>query len=201
MPDPTFPGARVMPDDPRYPTLVRVFNQRWVGDPRHVQVVGDAQQVVRAVQDGVDRNLRITVRSGGHCYEGWASLNDGVIIDVSSMHAAGWDAANQWYFIEGGCTNWDLYNQIYRQYNVTLPAGSCYSVGAGGHICGGGYGLLSRLHGLTGGWLHGVEVVCVNKDRKACLVRATRDSESQEEQDLFWAHTGGGGGNFGVITK
>ena len=198
---PAFPGARVTPDDPRYPTLIRGFNQRWVGQPRYVQVVGDAQQIVEVVQRCVDENVRITVRSGGHCYEGWVSLNDGVIIDVSSMHGAGWDEENQWFYIEGGCTNWDIYNQLYRQYGVTLPAGSCYSVGAGGHICGGGYGLLSRLHGLTVDWLYGVEVVHVTEDRKARLVRVTKDSTDSREQDLFWAHTGGGGGNFGIITR
>jgi len=198
---PVFPGAKVTPEDPRYPTLIRGFNQRWVGDPRYVQVVGDAQQIVATVQDCLDRDLRITVRSGGHCYEGWVSLNDGVIIDVSSMHAAGWDAENQWYFLEGGCTNWDIYNQLYRQYDVTLPAGSCYSVGAGGHICGGGYGLLSRLQGLTVDWLYGVEVVHVTADRKARLVRATRDSTDPRELNLLWGHTGGGGGNFGIITR
>lgn len=198
---PVFPGARVMPDDPRYPALIRGFNQRWVGNPRYVEVVGDAQQIVQVVQKCVDERLRVTVRSGGHCYEGWVSLNDGVIIDVSSLHAAGKDPETGWYFLESGCTNWDIYNQIYRQYGVTLPAGSCYSVGAGGHICGGGYGLLSRLQGLTVDWLHGVEVVHVDRDLKARLVRVTRDSPTPEEQDLFWAHTGGGGGNFGVITK
>lgn len=198
---PVFPGARVTPDDPRYPTLVRGFNQRWVGHPQYVQVVGDARQVVSAVQECLDRDLRITVRSGGHCYEGWVSLNDGAILDVSSMHQAGWDEENGWYFLESGCTNWDLYNQLYRQYNVTLPAGSCYSVGAGGHICGGGYGLLSRLHGLTVDWLYGVELVHVTEDRRARLVRVTRDSNDPGELDLLWAHTGGGGGNFGVITR
>jgi len=129
-----FPGARVDPDDPRYPALVRGFNQRWVGRPRFIQVVGDAQQVVAIVQRCVDEKLRLTVRSGGHCYEGWVSENDGVIVDVSSLCAAGWDAINGWYYLDSGCTNWDLYNQLYRQYGVTLPAGSCYSVGAGGHI-------------------------------------------------------------------
>lgn len=198
---PSFPGSRVTPDDPRYPTLIRGFNQRWVGRPKYVEVVGDACQIVNVVQRCVDEGLRPTVRSGGHCYEGWVSLNDGVILDVSSLHAAGQDPETGWYFLVSGCTNWDVYNQLYRQYGVTLPAGSCYSVGAGGHICGGGYGLLSRLQGLTVDWLHGVEVVCVDKDRKARLVRVTRDSQTQEEQDLFWAHTGGGGGNFGVITK
>ena len=193
--------SRVTPDDPRYPTLIRGFNQRWVGHPQYVEVVGDARQILDVIQRCVDEGLRPTVRSGGHCYEGWVSLNDGVILDVSSMHAAGRDPETGWYFLESGCTNWDVYNQLYRQYGVTLPAGSCYSVGAGGHICGGGYGLLSRLQGLTVDWLHGVEVVCVDKDRRARLVRATRDSQTQEEQDLFWAHTGGGGGNFGVITR
>lgn len=198
---PVFPGSRVTPEDPRYPTLIRGFNQRWVGHPRAVEVVGDAAQVVAVVQRCVDEDLRITVRSGGHCYEGWVSLNDGVILDVSSLHSAGRDPETGWYFLESGCTNWDIYNQLYRQYGVTLPAGSCYSVGAGGHVCGGGYGLLSRLDGLAVDWLHGVEVVCVDEERRARLVRVTRDSPAAAEQDLFWAHTGGGGGNFGVITK
>lgn len=197
----SFPGSRVDPDDPRYPTLIRGFNQRWVGHPQWVQVVGDAQQVVDIVQHCVDENLRPTVRSGGHCYEGWVSLNDGVILDVSSLHDAGWDDELGCFYMESGCTNWDLYNQLYRQYGVTLPAGSCYSVGAGGHICGGGYGLLSRLHGLTVDWLWGVEVVQVTADRRARLVRVTADSPGQAEQDLLWGHQGGGGGNFGVITR
>jgi len=149
----------------------------------------------------VDEKLRLTVRSGGHCYEGWVSENDGVIVDVSSLRAAGRDDSQGWYYLDSGCTNWDLYNQLYRQYGVTLPAGSCYSVGAGGHICGGGYGLLSRLHGLTVDWLYGVEVVCVDADGRARSVRATRDSTDPREVDLLWGHTGGGGGNFGIITR
>ena len=56
--DSTFPGARVTPDDSRYPTLVRGFNQRWVGRPQYVQVVGSAQQIVEVVRDCLDRGLR-----------------------------------------------------------------------------------------------------------------------------------------------
>jgi FAD/FMN-containing dehydrogenase len=198
---PPFPGSTVTSSDPRYATLVRGFNQRWVGSPQSVQVVGDAAQIVETVQRCVNEKLRPTVRSGGHCYEGWVSLNDGVILDVSSLHGAGFDERNGWFFLESGCTNWDVYNQIYRQYGVTLPAGSCYSVGLGGHICGGGYGLLSRLRGLTVDWLSGVEIVHVDADRKARLVRVMLDSGDPREADLAWAHTGSGGGNFGVITK
>ncbi len=194
-------GTRVLPDDPRYPTLVRGFNQRWVGSPEYVEVVTDAAQVIDVVQNCVDHGLRPTVRSGGHGYEGWGSRTDGVIIDVSALQAAGKDPATGWYFLETGCTNWEVVDQFYRRYGRTLPAGSCYSVGAGGHICGGGYGLLSRLHGLTVDWLHGVEVVYVDGERRARNIVVTRDSPTPEERDLFWAHTGGGGGNFGVITR
>jgi hypothetical protein len=94
---PIFPGSAVPPTDPRYATLVRGFNQRWVGQPQYVQVVGDAEQIVRTIQQCVDHKLRPTVRSGGHCYEGWVSLNDGVILDVSSLHKAGWDEENGRY--------------------------------------------------------------------------------------------------------
>ncbi|MGN6816974.1 MAG: BBE domain-containing protein, partial [Solirubrobacterales bacterium] len=83
----------------------------------------------------------------------------------------------------------------------TLPGGSCYSVGAGGHLTGGGYGLLSRLHGLTADHLEAVELVRVNAAGEAELIKASRGSSDPKEQEIFWAHTGGGGGNFGIVTK
>jgi hypothetical protein len=36
--DGTFRGGRVTPKDPRYCTLVRGFNLRWVGRPRYVEL-------------------------------------------------------------------------------------------------------------------------------------------------------------------
>jgi len=63
------------------------FNQRWVGRPAYIQVVGSTGQVVDAVREAVRDRLRITVRGGGHCYEDFVSGNrGGVIIDLSQMH-------------------------------------------------------------------------------------------------------------------
>lgn len=45
------------------------FNQRWVGTPAYIQVIGDTAQVAEAVREAVRGRLRITVRGGGHCYE------------------------------------------------------------------------------------------------------------------------------------
>jgi FAD/FMN-containing dehydrogenase len=196
-----FPGGRVDDRDSRYPTLVRGFNLRWVGEPRYVELCGSAEQVRAAVQRALDDELRITIQGGGHCYENFAVGNDGgVILDLSAMNAIGRDPETGWYCIEGGATLWDAYTRLYRLYGVTIPAGSCYAVGAGGHIVGGGYGLLSRLHGLTVDVLHAVEVVVVRNGR-AEIVTVSRDSTDPDEQLLMWGHLGAGGGNFGVVTK
>lgn len=194
--------SRVGPDDPRYATLVRGFNLRWAGKPAFVQVCANRGDVVAAVQEAVDSHKRITVQSGGHCYENFAVGNDGgVIIDMAGLNRVHYDAGLHAYSIEAGCTNWNIYWNLYKQFGLTLPAGSCYSVGAGGHICGGGYGLLSRKFGLTVDWLWGVEIVVVDKAGKASAVIVTADSKSEDERALLWANQGGGGGNFGIITR
>ncbi len=152
------------------------------------------------VQSAASDNMRITLRSGGHCYEDFVSANDdGVIIDLSGLN--GVYEENGMIVVEGGCTLWDVYSQMYKKWGVTILGGSCYSVGVGGHVCGGGYGLLSRLHGLTVDYLAGVEVVVVDENRQVHVVRAFHDDKVPEKRDLFWAHTGGGGGNFGIVTK
>jgi FAD/FMN-containing dehydrogenase len=197
---PEFPGAAVNKKDPRYQTLVRGFNLRWAGTPKTIQVTGSAQQVLETVQKAVDKGLRITVRGGGHCYEDFVSANDGgVIIDLSPL--TGIYEQDGLYVIESGCTNWDVYWHMFKNFGLTLPGGSCYSVGVGGHFTGGGYGLLSRLYGLTVDYLHAVEVVVVDDKKKARLVTVSKDAKNDKEKELFWAHTGGGGGNFGIVTK
>lgn len=190
---------RVGPSDPRYHALSMGFNQRWVGTPAYIQVVGSTAQVAETVREAVRAGLRVTVRGGGHCYEDFVSGNPGgVIIDMSQMHGVS-RSADGTFWLEGGCTNWDVYTELYKRYDATLPGGSCYSVGLGGHVAGGGYGLLSRQFGLTVDYLTAVELVVVNRDRSVSVVTA-RLGDSRAG-DLLWGNTGGGGGNFGVITR
>jgi FAD binding domain/Berberine and berberine like len=199
---PVYPGGRVDPSDPRYQTLIRGFNLRWVGSPEFVQVCGDTSQVVSTVQEAVRTNRRITVRSGGHCYENFAVGNHGgVIVDMAPMNRVYFDDDMQAYCIEAGCTLWNVYWSLYKEYGVVLPGGSCYSVGAGGHITGGGYGLLSRKHGLTVDWLTAVEIVVVNANKQASAVIVRDDSPDPDHRRLLWANQGGGGGNFGIVTR
>jgi hexose oxidase len=195
---------RVAESDSRFPSFLQGFNRRWhAGSCQAVYVCYDAAGAAAALDDAIAMyGKNVKIKSGGHCYENFVFSDAAkAIIDVSAMDGCGYDA-DKGYYLESGGTNWSAFNSLFRDYGKVLPAGSCYSVGLGGHICGGGYGLLSRLNGLTVDWLTGVEVVVKPEAGKpAMVVYASADAANKDERDLYWAHLGGGGGNFGVITR
>jgi hypothetical protein len=94
----------------------------------------------------------------------------------------------------------EAYRRLFLGWGVTIPAGVSPNVGMGGHVLGGGFGYLCRQHGLAADHLYGVEVVVVDETGTARSVTATREP-SDPNRDLWWAHTGGGGGNFGIVTR
>jgi FAD/FMN-containing dehydrogenase len=200
---PAPPGpVKVGKGDPRYRSLAsRGYNRRFVGRPRHVWVVGTTEHVVRAVQEAVDSGRRITVRSGGHGFEDFvADPAVEVVVDTSAMTAVYYDAGRRAFAVEPGALLGDVYRRLYLGWGVTIPAGWCPTVGAGGHVLGGGFGPLSRLMGLAVDHLYGVEVVVVDGRGRARSVVATREP-SDPHRDLWWAHTGGGAGTFGIVTR
>ncbi|NJP65493.1 FAD-binding oxidoreductase [Streptomyces sp. ventii] len=191
----------VTPGDRRYLDLVRGWNQRWVGAPEAVYVVRSAAEVARVVQLAADRGKRLTVRGGGHCWEDFVFNPEvDVVVDMSEMAAVRYDPGLHAFSVEGGARLLDVYERLYRMWGVTIPAGTCYSVGVGGHVSGGGWGMLLRRDGLVVDHLYAVEVVVVGASGKVRTVVATRE-KNDPNRELWWAHTGGGGGNFGVVTR
>ncbi|KAG8688746.1 hypothetical protein FRC11_004850 [Ceratobasidium sp. 423] len=78
--------------------------------------------------------------------------------------------------------------------NITFIGGSARTIGAaGGWLQGGGHSILTNTHGL------GVDRVLqfrlVTPDGRARVANACQN------QDLFWALRGGGGGTFGVVLE
>ncbi|MDK1472621.1 FAD-binding oxidoreductase [Streptomyces sp. 549] len=196
-----FPAASVRPGDARYPDLVRGMNQRWTARPESVRLTASTEQVHSAVQQAVDAGKRLTVRGGGHCYEDFV-FNDAVetVIDLSEMTEVRFDEQRGAFEVQAGATLTDVYERLYKAYGVVVPGGVCYSVGVGGHVSGGGWGMLCRRDGLIVDHLYAVEVVVVDARHQARVVVATREQDDPN-RDLWWAHTGGGGGNFGVVTR
>jgi hypothetical protein len=197
----TFGPVTVTPDDPRYPDLVRGRSHRFVGSPDYVRLVGSTEQVVSAVNEALRAGKRIAVRSGGHAYEDFVTNPEvRVVIDLSQLNRIGFDATRNAFLVEAGAQLRDVYRTLFTGWGVTIPGGACSSVAAGGHICGGGYGPLSRAHGYVVDHLYAVEVVTVDESARARVVVATREADDPN-RELWWAHTGGGGGNFGIVTR
>jgi FAD/FMN-containing dehydrogenase len=187
--------------DPRYNMLKRSRNLRW---PAHeadaaeeIEICETSEQAAETLQRIVRAGIRPTIRSGGHCYEDFVVNNPaGSILDLSLLTTNSMAGDGNRYRIGPGQQLGEVYQELYKRRGVTIPAGTCYSVGAGGHISGGGYGLLSRLHGLTIDWLSQVEILTVDSKGHVDLRRVDKDHDA----DLFRACRGAGGGNFGVIT-
>ena len=187
--------------DARYDTLKRSRNLRWPATEAEaaarIEICTTADEAADALQRTVGAGIRPTIRSGGHCYEDFVVNNPhGAILDLSLLTAAQAPGDRGRFRISPGRQLGDAYLDLYKRYGVTIPAGSCYSVGAGGHIAGGGYGLLSRLNGLTVDWLSAVEILTVDAQGKV----TERCVDKSTDADLFRACRGSGGGNFGVMT-
>ncbi|MFJ1869745.1 FAD-binding oxidoreductase [Streptomyces sp. NPDC088097] len=187
--------------DQQYPDLVRALNARYVAGPESVKVIDSPSQVAPIITEAVKANKRVTIRSGGHCLEDFVyNSSTQVVLDLSNMNGVYYEPAKNAICVEAGATLLDVYSKLYAAWGITIPGGICYSVGMGGHVSGGGWGMLVRRNGLVVDHLYAVEVVTVAADGSVKTVHATREA-TDPHRELWWAHTGGGGGNFGVVTR
>jgi FAD/FMN-containing dehydrogenase len=158
--------------------------------PRAVVFCESLRDVERTVQWARKHEVRIAARSGGHSYGGY-SATSGVIVDVSRLAAVSVDARGR-AAIGAGARLIDVYARLWER-RVTVPAGTCPTVGIAGLALGGGIGFASRRFGLTCDNLVEATVVLANGRAVVC--------NAHEHPDLYWALRGGGGGNFGIVTR
>jgi len=200
--DTRIESIKIGPDDPRYRAVVdKRFNKRFRATPDYVRLVSSTDEVISAVEDAVSEGRRLTVTSGGHCLEGFVSDPEvNVIIDVSPMKGLYYDGEMRAVAAEAGATVGETFRTLFEMWGVVIPLGEYPEIGMGGHVVGGAFGFLCRQLGLAADYLYAVEVVTVDENGRANSVVATREA-TDPHRDLWWAHTGGGGGNFGVVTR
>jgi FAD/FMN-containing dehydrogenase len=168
------------------------WNGCWNGNPTTVAHVRDADDVAAALRWARAEGLPVTVRSGGHSFVG-ASVNDGLVIDLSALRAVEPGARAGCVRAMGGVRIGELESALHHRFGTrTMTVGSCSSVGVSGLLLGGGFGAMSRVHGLT---------VDALEEAEAVLADGTvATANEHEESDLFWALRGGGAG-FAVVTR
>ena len=183
-------GSLLAPGDAGYDEARSVWNGMIDRRPGLIARCADAADVQHAVRFAAAHDLLLSIKGGGHNIAGSAVCDGGLMIDLSDMRRVEVDAAARTARVEPGCTLADVDAETQKS-GLATPLGINSTTGIAGLTLGGGFGWLSRKHGMTVDNLRAVEVVIATGE----LLRASED----ENPDLFWALRGGGG-NFGVVT-
>ncbi len=171
----------------------QVYNERFDGVlPSLVARPVNAADVQTAVKWGVSRRVPLRARSGGHSYAGYSTLSGGMVLDLRNMSGVSVNTRQRTVTVGAGAQLIDVYSALAAR-GLTIPAGSCPSVGIAGHALGGGMGLAGRQFGLTTDNILSVQIVTADG--------RLRTASGTSNPDLYWALRGGGGGNFGVVTS
>jgi hypothetical protein len=181
--------------DPGYDQSLVIDNGRIDLRPGIVVKCANAQDVVTAYKFAIEHDMRFTVRGGGHSAAGYCLNSGGMVIDLQNMTAKRLDAARQVCWAQTGNRWHDLYIFLQQTNTGFIPiGGGCPTVGIPGFMLGGGLSFVSRSYGLSVDNLVSIDIV--TPDGK--LRTISGESKSKEDQDLWWACRGGGGGNFGI---
>lgn len=185
-------GRIIFPDDPSYDNARMDYNTRFSKYPCVIVFCQEIQDVINAVKWARENHVSIRARCGGHSYEAFSILNNGIVIDVSEMDKVHLEKRDMEVTIEAGATLMPIYKILWDN-GVTIPGGTCPTVGISGLTLGGGFGMLTRKMGMLCDSLMAVQMVNARGD----VVYADKYVNS----DLLWASRGGGGGNFGIVTS
>ena len=187
----SFAGQLLRPGDDGYDDSRRVHNGLVDKRPALIARCRNEADVVHAIRLAHDAGLEVAVRGGGHNVAGRATIDGGVMIDLSRMKAIHVDPTARTVKAQGGVT-WGELNRATQVHGLAVTGGIVSTTGIAGLTLGGGFGWLMGKHGLALDNLESVDLVTA----EGKVLRASSD----EEPALFWAIRGGGG-NFGVATS
>jgi FAD/FMN-containing dehydrogenase len=187
----TFSGQLLRPGDAGYDEARRVHNGMVDKKPALIARCRGVADVVDAIKIARDFGLEVAVRGGGHNVAGRATVEGGLMIDLSLMKGIHVDSTRRTARAQSGATWADL-NRETQLHGLAVTGGVVSTTGIAGLTLGGGIGWLMGKHGLALDNLQAVDLVTAEG-------RVLRASD-EEHPDLFWA-VRGGGGNFGVVTS
>ncbi|QOL50938.1 FAD-binding oxidoreductase [Massilia litorea] len=183
-------GSVVLPGEPAYDQARTIWNAMIDKRPAMIVRCAGAADVRTAVDFAREHGIPLAVRGGGHNIAGSALVNDGLVIDLSGMRSVQVAPHRMRAWVEGGALLRDVDHEA-QAYGLATPLGINSTTGVGGLTLGGGFGWLTRRHGLAIDNLVAADIVTASGERLHI--------DSDNHPDLFWAIRGGGG-NFGVVT-
>ena len=183
----------VTPEQPDlYKEAIKIYNPAYsYENPAFVALPKNVEDVKRCLQIATKTSTPVAIKSGGHCFAGYSTTDSkGFVISLKNVNQV--QLKGNMVTVQAGACWGDVYSALDDTSYVAV--GGCVpAVGIGGYILGGGYSMLSRAYGgLACDKAMSFSMVTADGNQ---LVKASAD----ENQDLFWALKGGGGGNFGVL--
>ncbi len=193
-------GSLLLPSDSGYPAAGELYNALYTPNPAAIAECISVSDVQHCLAFAQEHNVAVTARAGGHSYGGYSTC-PGLVINVSGLNAVSMGATSAAQTagssaavatVGAGTKLIDVYSGLAAQ-GYLLPGGSCPTVGIAGLALGGGIGVFSRAYGMTCDQLATVDIVTADGVLRRC--------GPGQDEDLYWACRGGGGGNFGVVTS
>jgi FAD/FMN-containing dehydrogenase len=131
-------GPVIYPNDKDFKPLIIDQNIRVNYTPSVLVYALNNKDVQNAVKCAISWQMNITARSGGHSYEkyGLGGRDNDIVLDLTFINSITIDSEAQTARIGAGNRLGNVYNKL-NQAGFLIPAGSCPSVGIGGHALGG----------------------------------------------------------------
>ena len=189
--DADFRGERLRPDDAGYEAARIVHNGMYARRPAVIARCTGVTDVVAAIEYARAEGLEIAVRGGAHSVQGYASVDDGIMIDISPMKGIRVDPKASTALAQAGL-NWGEFDRETQTFGLAVTGGRISHTGIAGLTIGSGSGWLERSLGLTCDNLISADLVTAD----GTIVSASE----VENPELFWGLRGGGG-NFGIVTS
>jgi len=159
--------------------------------PGLIVMCESADDVARGIRFAAEHGALLSIHGAGHNIAGNAVCDGGVMISFARMKHVTVDAEARVVRVQPGATLGDL-DAATQAHALAVPTGINSTTGIAGLTLGGGFGWLSRKHGMTIDNLLSADVVLADG--------STVVASETENADLFWGLRGGGG-NFGVVTS
>lgn len=118
----------------------RIFNHRRPHRyPIAIVEASTEQEILDAVNSAIQKNCRISVRSGGHSWAAWSVRDGAILVDLGRFEEISYDSATGIVECSPSTVGRDL-NAYLETYGRMFAGGHCPDVGVGGFLLQGGMG-------------------------------------------------------------
>ncbi|WP_328770866.1 FAD-binding oxidoreductase [Streptomyces sp. NBC_00286] len=182
-------GPVLRPDDPGYADEVTGFNLAARHTPDLVVGATGADDVVTAMRWAHATGTPVAVQATGHGAN--FPIDSGLLINTARMTDVRIDPRDRTATIAAGA-KWRHALEAGAPHGLAGLSGSSTDAGAVGYTLGGGLPVLGRAYGYAADYVRSFEVVTADG--------TPRETNAEQEPELFWALRGGKG-NVGVVTS